>query len=217
MVSKLKLIYAYDPLCGWCYGMIPALEHFCAIEPDVEIEVLPGGLFTGTPARSYLSLISHIRSAEVRLEQVTGRRPSEAFHAMISANGGIDASSERPSHAVLQMNKLAPDRSLEFAHRLQEVHYEEGKDLNLPETYDEICASLGMPLLDTEAIVGATLADPEIEQAYRQCAALRPHGYPTIFIVDLKNTIVGVVPSTYDPKGFVNEFHAILHSHSHSN
>ncbi len=214
MTSELKLIYAYDPLCGWCYGLIPALRHFVAEEPNVKIEVLPGGLFVGTPSRPYSSLISHIRAAEVHLEAVTGQKPSEAFHEMIAGSEVVDASSERPSHAVLQMNKLAPDRALEFAHRVQEIHIADGKDLNLAQTYDDLCAAEKFPALDVDAILNATLTDPEIDTAYKKCAALRPQGYPTMFAVDAKGEVAGAIPSTYDPIAFVEEFRAIQHQHT---
>jgi len=82
VISSYKLIYGYDPLCGWCYGLIPALRKFHETYPDVPVEVLPGGLFTGSPARPYSSLVDHIRWAEISLERITGRKPSEVFHEM---------------------------------------------------------------------------------------------------------------------------------------
>jgi len=209
MTSDVKLIYAYDPLCGWCYGLIPALRHFAARMPDVPVEVLPGGLFTGTPSRPYASLIPHIRNAEVHLEKVTGRKPSEAFHAFIAQEKTIDASSERPSHAVLQMNELAPDHALEFAHRLQELHYEDGADLNEPQVYDQITTQLGLPKLDTQKIVDATLNDPMIATAYARCNALGPQGYPTVFVASPEGKVLGSIPSSYDPEAFLAEFRKI--------
>ncbi len=210
MSSNWKLIYAYDPLCGWCYGLIPALRAFTKAHPDVPIDVLPGGLFTGTPARTYASLIGHIRRAEVHLEQVTGRKPSEAFHAFIAQDCVIDAASERPSHAVLQVQKIAPEKTLEFAHRIQEVHYETGADLNAPATYDQLCTELGIPPLDTDKIENATLNDPNIAAAYSACQRLGPSGYPTIFIATSENKILGSIPSTYDPAAFVEAVEKII-------
>ena len=209
MKPKVNLIYAYDPLCGWCYGIIPALRHFVKNHPDVQVEVLPGGLFTGTPPRPYASLIPHIRNAEIHLEQVTGRKPSEVFHTFIGQKKTIDASSERPGHAVLQMNELSADHALEFAHRLQELHYEDGADLNEPEVYDHITEQLGLPKLDTKKIVNATLKDPMIAKAYARCSSLQPQGYPTVFVTSLENKVLGSIPSTYDPHVFLDEFRKI--------
>lgn len=201
--STIKLIYAHDTLCGWCYGFIPALRHFAEQRPDVEIEVVPGGLCTGTPARPYAELSDYIKGAQGNLERVTGRKPSEAFHAMIMQDNGPVAASEPPSHAVMQMKALAPDRSVEFAHLLQEAHFGLGKDVNDPKTYDDLCAEHGFPSLDTDAITKATLADPLVANSFERCRQLGPSGYPTIFVADRGGVVLGVIPSTYDPKAFL--------------
>ncbi len=43
---KKTLLYLFDPLCGWCYGFTPTLSSI-ANEPDIAIEILPTGLFSG--------------------------------------------------------------------------------------------------------------------------------------------------------------------------
>ena len=202
----IKLIYSYDPLCGWCYGLIPALRQFVEQQPEISIEVLPGGLFIGKPSRLYSSLITHIREAEIRLEAVTGHKPSEAFHAMISENNGLVAASESPSHAILQMNTLASKHSLEFAHLLQEAHYGQGKDLNDPKTYDDLCQQYKFPTLDTNAVCSATLADPLIAQSYERNHQLGGRSYPTVFVMNNNNKVIGTIQSIYDPKAFHAEF-----------
>jgi len=193
MKHPVKLIYGYDPLCGWCYGLIPAMRNFSNIHPNVSIEVLPGGLFSGDRARPYSMLVDHIRSAEIHLEQATGRKPSELFHRMIKQENCPVAISDPPSHAVLQMNSLAPERALEFAHLLQEVHYQNGEDLNMANTYNRLCDKHGFPDLDTDAIVNATSDDPLIAQSYRKASKLGVNSFPTILVADQNNKIAGTI------------------------
>lgn len=212
--SPLKLIYAHDTLCGWCYGFIPALRYFEKHQPNVAIEVAPGGLMTGSPAKPYSEMSSYIKGAEIRLDEVTGYKPSDAFHAMITSDDAIDASSERPAHAIMQMNELAADRAAEFAHLLQEAHFGLGKDVNDPKTYNDLCAEHGFPALDTDAIVNATLADPLVAKGFERTRKLGPSGYPTIFVVDENETVVGTIPSTYDPAAFLAEFTQIRDAHA---
>ena len=204
--TNLKLIYAHDTLCGWCYGFIPALRYFADQHPDVEIEVVPGGLFADASVRPYAEMSDYIKGAEIRLEQITGRKPSTAFHTMINAKKGPIASSEPPSHAVLQMKSLAPGRATEFAHLLQEAHFGEGKDVNDPATYDNLCALHNFPQLDTVAIQNATSADPLVADSFERCLNLRPNGYPTIFVIDKNDRVVDTIPSIYDPNAFVAQF-----------
>ncbi len=44
--GTLRLIYLFDPLCGWCYGASPTLRQLAARE-DFVVEVAPSGLFSG--------------------------------------------------------------------------------------------------------------------------------------------------------------------------
>ncbi len=149
MSSAPRLIYGYDPLCGWCYGAIPALRHVRAQLPNLKIEVLPGGLVTGDRIRPYSELIGYIRGASENLERVTGRKPSEAFFDMISVSDPPLASSLPPSDAVRQMNEIAPEWALEIAHAIQEAHFGAGMDVNDPALYAEITHRLGAPPIET--------------------------------------------------------------------
>lgn len=70
------LIYGYDPLCGWCYGAIPALRYLRGKRPALHIEVLLSGLVIGDRIRPYSEAVGYIRGASKDLERVTGRMPS---------------------------------------------------------------------------------------------------------------------------------------------
>ena len=50
-MKPTRLTYAFDALCGWCYGFAPALHRFATDNADrIELRVLSGGLFTGPRA-----------------------------------------------------------------------------------------------------------------------------------------------------------------------
>lgn len=163
----------------------------------------------GTSARPYAEMSNYIKRTEVRLEQVTGRKPSAAFHTMITSENSPIAASEPPSHAVLQMKTMAPDRATEFAHLLQEAHFWLGQDVNAPATYDILCAEHGFPPLDTDAIKKATLCDPLVAESFEHCRKLGPSGYPTIFVADENDTVISTIPSTYDPAALLAKFREI--------
>ncbi|MCH5052383.1 hypothetical protein [Pectobacterium aquaticum] len=44
------LIYLFDPLCGWCYGATATISKLHE-NPDVNVELLPTGLFADERAK----------------------------------------------------------------------------------------------------------------------------------------------------------------------
>lgn len=201
---SLRLLYAYDALCGWCFGLIPALRGFAEARPDVAIEVVPGGLFVGAD-RPYSTMSAYIRRAQVALEERTGCVPSEAFHAMILREPSPKCDSVPPSHALLQMNRLSPERALEFAHEMQVAHFQEGKDLNLPETYAALEERFDFPAIDKEAAAQATADDPAVSEAFSRVRELAVRGYPTLIVLR-GNTEVGRIGGVYETDGLVQAF-----------
>jgi putative protein-disulfide isomerase len=138
-------VYGFDPLCGWCFGLVPAMETLASARPDLEIEVALGGLVVGARVGPYAAKADYIREASARLEAVTGRRPSEAFFRRVLGAPDVVASSVPPSRAIQQARERAPDRALAFAHAVQEAHFRDGRDLNDPGLYDELAARSGIP------------------------------------------------------------------------
>ena len=200
--QRVSLIYGYDPLCGWCYGFIPAMRALRQARPDLPVEVLPGGLSTGTPPKRYRDMAEYIRGAEQHLERITGRKPSDAFHALITGPADPDGGSERPSHAVLQMKEIAPARSLDFAHLIQEAHFGQGRDLNDPQTYDAICEAHDLPKIDANAAMRADETDPLCAGSFARARALGITSFPTTLVMR-GDVPVAAIQSVYDPQEFV--------------
>ena len=57
---RARLIYGFDPLCGWCFGFGPALRALREALPDLEIELRMGGLVTGGRIRPYIESAEYI-------------------------------------------------------------------------------------------------------------------------------------------------------------
>jgi putative protein-disulfide isomerase len=133
----------------------------------------------------------YIRGASGRLREVTGRAPSEAFFRLI-ATPGVEGNSAPPCIAIAHAAGFAPDRAVDFAHRVIEAHFEEGADLNDPATYGPLLAEIGVtePLPDLR---DGRLADAVWEQGRR--IGLR--SFPTLAL--LKDGRLRELPSEYDP------------------
>ena len=78
-----RLTYVYDPLCGWCFGFVPTLRQFEQANPDVQIDVIPGGLVTGDRVGPYGDMLDYITSAAPRMTETTGQALGAAFFEMM--------------------------------------------------------------------------------------------------------------------------------------
>lgn len=105
----LKLIYAFDPLCGWCYGFIPAIRAVTAAVPDLLAELRMGGLVTGDRIRPYGEMAGDTRGAQCQMTAVTGMALGERFFDRILSDASIVASSLVPYAAILQVRHARPE------------------------------------------------------------------------------------------------------------
>jgi putative protein-disulfide isomerase len=182
-----RLIYAFDPLCGWCYGIVPAMRRVARDHPDLEIDMVLPGLVTGARVGPYAEMEAYIRGASQRLRAVTGRAPSAAFFDMIR-RPGVRGDSGPPTAVLARVKSVAPARLLGVAHALTEAHFDQGADLNDPATYRDIFAALALdlevPPLDDRASIVA---------AWAEGRAMGITSFPTLILNGV------TLPPLYDP------------------
>ncbi len=129
-----RLIYAFDPLCCWCYGFAPALRALRAALPTLQIDLAWGGLVTGERIRPYPESADYVKMVSARLQEVNGVVLGEAFKAKILTDPTIISSTIPPCDVLLQVWHAAPDRVLDLAEVIQIAHFRDGSDLNDPAT-----------------------------------------------------------------------------------
>ncbi|WP_431046505.1 DsbA family protein [Streptomyces sp. P1-3] len=179
--ERVRLTYAFDAYCGWCYGFGPALRAFAAGNADrVEVRVRSGGLFTGGRAGP-LSAHPYIPAANERITQLTGAEFGAPFQALL-ADGRMVLDSAGPAVGLVALRRQVPSRQVEFAGALQRAFYRDGLDLSAPATYEVLADRLA---LDPRAVTGA-LDDPavhaEARQDVREVRALGVEGFPTLLL-----------------------------------
>lgn len=190
----MRLIYGFDPLCGWCYGFVPAMRAVRSAHPDLEVTLALPGLVTGARIGPYGEMEGYIRGAAERLRAVTGRAPSEAFFAHI-ATPGVIGDSHPPIAAIAGLAETAPEAELAFAHAVCEAHFERGADLNLPETYEAIATGLGLGLRPDPADRACA------EARMRNDAAFGISSFPTLIVAENDRAIA--LPSIFAPEEVV--------------
>ncbi|SER23432.1 putative protein-disulfide isomerase [Lentzea xinjiangensis] len=173
----MKLLYVFDAYCGWSHAFSGTLQAVTARHPELPVEVVSGGLFTGdrrVPIREF----GFIKDANVQVTARTGARFGEAFTALLD-EGTFVMDSEAAARGLIALRQAAPERAAELAVAMQSAFFHDGASLSDPRTYRTIAEDFG---LDADAVVAAfETATPEAD--FQLAARLGVTGFPTLIAV----------------------------------
>jgi putative protein-disulfide isomerase len=173
----VKLVYVFDAYCGWSHAFSGTLQEVIARHPDLPVEVVSGGLFTGqrrVPIREY----GFIKAANVQVTERTGARFGDAFNALLD-EGTFVMDSGDAARGLIALRQAAPEKAAELAIAMQKAYFHDGLSLSDAKTYRKIADDFG---LDSDAVVGAfktAVADDDFQLAAR----LGVSSYPTLIAV----------------------------------
>ncbi|MEV0478349.1 DsbA family protein [Streptomyces prunicolor] len=178
----MKLVYVFDAYCGWSHGFSGTLREVAARHPELPVEVVSGGLFTGSrqvPVRQF----GYVQGANAKIAELTGAEFGAAYEQLI-ADGSFVMDSEAAARGVAALRQVAPDRVAELAAALQAAFYVDGHSLSEAATYRKVAEEAG---LDADAVVAAFEA-PDAQTAahadFRRAVQLGVTGFPTLLAVD---------------------------------
>ncbi len=140
----MKLIYVWDAHCGWCYGFEPEMQKFVKLYPELELEMISGGLFVGTDSVP-IGKLGYIKGAIQKIKKVYDVIYSEKYFS-IADEGSLVLNSIHPAIAFkLLMESIPNDRQVEFASDIQKQFFVDGKSLSEIETYHELFEKYDIP------------------------------------------------------------------------
>ncbi|MCX5370116.1 DsbA family protein [Streptomyces sp. NBC_00015] len=178
----MKLVYVFDTYCGWSHGFSGTLSEVASRHPELPVEVVSGGLFTGArrvPVREF----GHVQGANAKIAELTGAEFGEAYERLI-ADGSFVMDSEAAARGVAALRQAAPARAVELAIALQRAFYVDGLSLSEATTYRKVAEEAG---LDADAVVTAFEGSGARVAAgadFHRSASLGVTGFPTLLAVD---------------------------------
>lgn len=138
MTTKPKLLYIFDPLCGWCYGISEAIakieEHY---KDQIDTEAYTGGMILSDRTGPIAEKQQYILQSIGRIEEMSGQKFGDPYVELVK-EGSYFADSEPPSVALQVIKSLKSEYSLQAAHDILNAHFKEGKNLNKAETFLEL-------------------------------------------------------------------------------
>ena len=179
---KPKLYYIFDPICGWCFGMSPAITALHNEWKDqVDFEVISGGMILGDRVGPIRSFAHIIQGSRARLEDTTGVRFGDAFWAKLE-QGDMVMGSLKPSVALAVSRDMAPERSIEFAAAIQRAIYVDGMEPELTEAYRPLAESFGLDADEFLKRMGYPHYEMVANKDFAQSAKWGIQGFPSVVV-----------------------------------
>jgi putative protein-disulfide isomerase len=184
----MKLVYVFDAYCGWSHGFSPTMLEVAARHPELPVEVVSGGLFTGT-RRTPIRGFGYVQGANAAITKVTGAEFGAAYQQLI-ADCSFVMDSEAAARGVAALRDAAPQRAVELAVSLQRAFYVDGLSLSDPDTYRAVAKAAG---LYADAVVEhfqSPGAQAAAEANFARAAQLGVDSFPTLLAVVGSTTVV---------------------------
>lgn len=179
------ITYLFDPLCGWCYGAMPALS-LLNDTADICVELLPTGLFAGDGARMMdEAFADYAWRNDQRIQSMTGQRFTDIYRDQVLRKL-VRFDSGPATVALTAVSLTEPAQELEALKAIQLARYVDGKDNAQFRIVTEILQSLkleraaDMVANPTEELLRATQS--RIHRAQTLMAAMNARGVPTFII-----------------------------------
>jgi putative protein-disulfide isomerase len=144
-MEKAKLLYFYDPLCGWCFGFSPVIKNLeKEFKGQIDFEAISGGMVLGERVKPLSEMKDYLKEAMPRLEEMTGVSFGKPYLEILE-EGSLMLDSELPCIAMTVYKSMTNKSSIEFASTLQSTLYEKGINLNEIDNYKELSEKFDLP------------------------------------------------------------------------
>src|SRR5574343_503877 len=117
-MTKEKIIYVYDPMCGWCFGFGKVMgEFFEEYKDSFEFDVMSGGMVVGAREGEVGDFADYILGAYKRVEDYSGMTFGEPYLAQLRTKK-LWVSSVKPSIALEVFKSFNTKDVVHFSHDL---------------------------------------------------------------------------------------------------
>ncbi|TFE47172.1 DsbA family protein [Paraburkholderia dipogonis] len=195
----MKLIFVGDPMCSWCYGFHKEMTTLVEAMPNVEVQVVLGGLAAGSTQLLDDAGKQFRLTHWARVEQLSG---AQFNRDALLARKNFVYDTEPVCRAVVTARLLKPAANLLAVFgAFQRAFYVDGLDT----TDGKVLAGIGVSALkahgfdvDAEAFLAVWSSDEAIQAARTDFALTRRlgvSGFPSLFVE--QNGKIGQLSSGY--------------------
>jgi putative protein-disulfide isomerase len=181
--NKMKIIYVYDALCGWCYGFSPVMNKFYENHKvECNFEAVSGGMITGDRIGPIGDVAPYISWAYLDVEKATGIKFGTDFLDKTLKQGTAIFSSIKPSIALSVFKTLQPQNGIAFASALNKAIYYDGLEPENVNAYKKLATDFNLNADDFIAKMQDSTYLKLAEADFARSNQLGVNGFPSVFV-----------------------------------
>ncbi|HEM6273732.1 TPA: thioredoxin [Streptococcus suis] len=176
----MKLYYIWDAYCGWCYGFGAHLKPLLQAHPDLELEIVSGGLFIGERSQP-IAAYPHIPGANSRIAAHYGVTFGQSYQSTL-AEGKLVLNSLHPALALTYLKDRLPNHQhYAIVTAIQSAFYQDGLSLSDISTYGKIAEQFSLDRQQVETDL-AHIFQQDSSPEFIQARQLGVQTYPTLLL-----------------------------------
>jgi putative protein-disulfide isomerase len=183
--TQLLVTYAGDPMCSWCWGMSPVIDHlarWCAQEGH-QLRLVMGGLRAGGGDPWNAGFRSFLREEWTVIQARTG----QPFGFGLLERPYFNYDTEPACRAIVVARQLFdPDptrqRELGFFAAVQKKFYVDGMDPSDADFYRDICDEFGLEFGFFCSAFASAEAHQAVVSDFRVTRELGVRGFPSVVV-----------------------------------
>lgn len=183
MSDKPKIIYVFDPMCGWCYGFSKVMDTYAdAHKNTFTFNIISGGMVTGDREGPIGDFADYILGAYNRVEEYSGIKFGEPYLAQLRTKK-LWSSSVTPAIAIETFKHFKPDDAIQFASAVQRAYFYDGKDLRDDSVYRQLIQPYNISESDFFSLMHSEGMRKAATDGFQESANYGITGYPAVLLL----------------------------------
>lgn len=183
VMEKDKIIYVFDPMCGWCFGFGKVMGEFHqAYKDSFEFDIVSGGMVVGDREGPIGDFADYILGAYKRVEEYSGMYYGQAYLDQLKTKT-LWTSSVKPAIAIETFKSFNTKDVLAFAHEVQKAYFVDGKDLRDETVYLQLIKPYGINEKDFLTKLTSEEMRKQTNDWFQTTSNWGVTGYPMVILV----------------------------------
>jgi putative protein-disulfide isomerase len=176
----VKLYYAHDPMCAWCYAFRPVFEALILKLPDqVEVIHLLGGLAIDTDEPMPDDMREFIQTNWYRIEKQV---PGTTFNHDFWQHCQPRRSTYPACRAVIAARQQGAEFDLEMIWAIQQAYYLQARNPSDSSTLIELAAEIGLNQEKFSEDLQSKETDEVLRQEIKQSRQMGLNTFPSLLL-----------------------------------